>query len=206
MTRRIALVLAPLALAACAPGDGGAYGESYGRAYPVGAYGAGIGERLYRGDPELDARDGGAVGPDVGRFRSRTEQDAYFEAIAAARRAALRDAELSRQQDRSRRAGRNKGWTGRDLDWAERELQQAEWRDRRPVGSGPYDRADTERRDALFDARRARDVYDRSARLTVWERARLDRLSRADRIQDRIDRLDRMQRRHEARGVPVNTP
>jgi hypothetical protein len=169
-------------------------------------YGGAVADGLNPGYQESGVSGGGIPG-DAGRvFRSDAERDAYFDAVAAARRAALRDAELSRQQDRSLRAGLDQGEAARDLDWAERERRNAERLDLRPVGAGPFDRADIERREALFDETRALNDYERAARLTSSERARLDRLSRADRIQDRIDRLDRMQRRHEARVSPVVTP
>jgi hypothetical protein len=200
IARRIALVLAPLALAACAPVYDQGYGDAYGYGYPYGAYGGAVRDHLHPGYPYLGTY-GAGVYSDGRTFRSAAERDAYLRAVAAARREALRDAEIWRQQDRYRRAHRDSDWSDRDVDWAERERRQAEWRDRRPVGSGPFDRAAAERRDALYDERRARFDHENALRRSERERARLDRLSRSDRIQDRIDRLDRMQRRHEARGA-----
>ena len=195
IARTMAVLLALLGLAACAPvpgAYGGVYGDSYGRGHPSGLYGSGIYAGSIYGDP-YDSHYPGAL------VRSVSERNAYERALTNARRQALRDAEVRRQQDRARRADRRHDRAERDLDQAKRDRRRAEWRDRRPVGSGPYDRDDFERRRALSDERRARMDRDRAARMERSQRGRLDRLSRADRIQDRIDRIDRMQRRNQAR-------
>lgn len=191
IARRLAVILALLGLAACAP-VAGTYGDRYGVAYPSGIYGSGIYAGSIYGDP-YDSHYPGAL------VRSVAERNAYEQALSTARRQALRDAELRRQQDRARRADRRHDWADRDLDQAERDRRRAEWRDRRPVGSDPYDWADAERRRALFEERRARQDRDLAARLEERQRDRLDRLSRTDRIQDRMDRIERMQRRNRAR-------
>lgn len=191
---RLALVLVPFGMAACAPVYADPWGDSYGSGYyPDGFYGGSVlSDRIFGSypDPFYTRRDS---------YRSAAERDAYYRSVTAAERRAIRQAELRRQQDRAERADRRRARIERERVAAERERRRAERLDRRPVGARVNDRRDIERREAVLEARRARREAAQAERRAQRAEDRLERARRAGRLEDRIDRSYVVEERRRAR-------
>ncbi len=140
---------------------------------------------------------------------ARAEDRAIFEAELArqrmlagslsAQQSARRGAQLLRQRQSLEIAEREAVWARRDLARQQRELRSAEWLDREPVFTGPYDRADALRRHEQLQTRRALDRARLADRRVAGAADRLDRQAAADFDLERMRAMDRIDRRQAER-------
>ncbi len=141
---------------------------------------------------------------------ARAEDRAIYQAELArqrmlagslsAQQSARRGAQLLRQQQALELAQRDAVWAERDLARQQRELRSAEWLDREPVFTGPYDQADALRRHEQLQTRRALDRAQQAQRRTARAADRLDRQAAADSDLERMRVMDRIDRRQAERA------
>jgi hypothetical protein len=135
-----------------------------------------------------------ARGRDQAIYEAELARQRMLAGSLSAQQSARRGAQLLRQQQSLQIAQREAVWAQRDLARQQRELRSAEWLDREPVFTGPYDRPDALRRQERTETRRALDRAQQAQRRTARAADRLDRQSAAGfdlermRVMDRIDR------------------
>jgi hypothetical protein len=198
--RALGLALSAGALAACQSPDEADYSDRYRPSQLERVADA----SLLAATPEEIAA---ARAEDRAIYRAELRRQTMLAGSLAGLQSARRGAQIQRQAQTSDRARTRLVWAERDLARAQRELRAAERLDRRPVGSGPRDRADALRRMEETEARRSLDRARQAERAAAQSADRLGRLGAAGSASERLQTLDRIERREAeraqaARGEP----